>query len=343
MKNGFRQSMAWLHTWTGLLLGWLLFAIFLTGTIAYFRNEVTYWMQPELHGSGRGPDPVGQALARLAETAPHAASWSITLPDARNPTLALSWTDAAAPAAGGRDMGRTAHIDAGTGAVLHPCETAGGVFLYRFHFELYGLPRSVARWIVGIATMAMFVAIVSGVITHKKFFKDFFTFRPRKGQRSWLDMHNMTAVLALPYHVMVTFSGLVLFAATLMPLVVDRAGPRAQRSPPVATKSLHAPPQLTPLAPLIAQAEVDWAMPVGRILVEKLDQHAPEIVLVPRRNSVVTVHSSSGSNGIERMRFDGTDGRLIQSTGASDASATVRFSNALGSLHRARFADNGLR
>ena len=66
MKNGFRQSMAWLHTWTGLLLGWLLFAIFLTGTIAYFRSEVTYWMRPELHGSVQGADPAGLALARLA-------------------------------------------------------------------------------------------------------------------------------------------------------------------------------------------------------------------------------------------------------------------------------------
>lgn len=33
MKEGFRQAMAWLHTWTGLIFGWLLFAIFLTGTL----------------------------------------------------------------------------------------------------------------------------------------------------------------------------------------------------------------------------------------------------------------------------------------------------------------------
>ena len=35
MKEGFRQAMAWLHTWAGLTFGWLLFAIFLTGTLAY--------------------------------------------------------------------------------------------------------------------------------------------------------------------------------------------------------------------------------------------------------------------------------------------------------------------
>ena len=31
MKNGFRQSMAWLHTWSGLLVGWVLFLVFAMG------------------------------------------------------------------------------------------------------------------------------------------------------------------------------------------------------------------------------------------------------------------------------------------------------------------------
>ncbi|HAB08009.1 MAG TPA: hypothetical protein DCE38_06005, partial [Alcanivorax sp.] len=36
--------MAWLHTWSGLLLGWLLLAMFVTGTSAYFREEISLWM-----------------------------------------------------------------------------------------------------------------------------------------------------------------------------------------------------------------------------------------------------------------------------------------------------------
>src|SRR5690606_14142369 len=113
-------------------------------------------------------------------------------------------------------------IDSATGEVLQARETRGGSFLYRFHFELYGLPRIWARWIVGIATLLMLVAIISGVITHKKIFKDFFTFRPGKGQRSWLDAHNATAVFALPFHIMITFSGLLLLLFTLMPWGVNQ-------------------------------------------------------------------------------------------------------------------------
>ena len=80
MKDAFRQSMAWLHTWTGLLLGWLLFAMFATGTAAYFQDEITRWMQPEVTGR---PDPVVAAegaVRFLQTTAPDAKRWFITSP-----------------------------------------------------------------------------------------------------------------------------------------------------------------------------------------------------------------------------------------------------------------------
>jgi hypothetical protein len=48
MKEHFRQSMAWLHTWTGLLAGWVMFFVFVTGTAAFFNDEITRWMKPEL-------------------------------------------------------------------------------------------------------------------------------------------------------------------------------------------------------------------------------------------------------------------------------------------------------
>src|SRR3546814_15787121 len=85
------------------------------------------------------------------------------------------------------------------------------------------MPRTVARWIVAFCTMFMLVAIISGIVTHKRIFKDFFTFRPRKGQRSWMDAHNVVAVLALPYHLMITYTGLVALMFIVMPSPVQLA------------------------------------------------------------------------------------------------------------------------
>lgn len=81
-------------------------------------------------------------------------------------------------------------------------DTFGGDFLYRLHYELH-MPPVWGRWLVGAATMAMLVTLISGVITHRRIFADFFTFRPKKGgRRAWLDAHNILGVPALPYHLM---------------------------------------------------------------------------------------------------------------------------------------------
>lgn len=223
-QEGPRQSMSWLHTWASLILGWLLYAIFLTGTLSFFQNEISIWMKPEFHQSVPQKSQIEQtrvALAYLQQHHPDAGSWAIQLPNSRQNTTILNIRGAGEdPRA--RRGGTRLTIDSATSEVLQARETRGGSFLYRFHFELYGLPRIWARWIVGIATLLMLVAIISGVITHKKIFKDFFTFRPGKGQRSWLDAHNATAVFALPFHIMITFSGLLLLLFTLMPWGVSQ-------------------------------------------------------------------------------------------------------------------------
>lgn len=222
--EGPRQSMSWLHTWASLILGWLLYAIFVTGTLSFFQNEITVWMKPELHQSVPSQSQIQHsqvALNYLQKNHPDAGSWSIQLPNSRQNTTVVNVRGANEdPRA--RRGGQRIILDSATGEVLEARETRGGGFLYRFHFELYGLDRIWARWIVGIATLLMFVAIISGIITHKKIFKDFFTFRPAKGQRSWLDAHNATAVFALPFHLMITLSGLLLLLFTLMPWGVER-------------------------------------------------------------------------------------------------------------------------
>lgn len=222
--EGPHQSMAWLHTWASLILGWLLYAIFLTGTLSFFQTEISNWMKPEFHQSVPSESQLEHtqvALKYLQQNHPNAGSWTIQLPNSRQNTTTLNIRkEGEDPRA--RRGGERVTIDSSTGQLLEARETRGGSFLYRFHFELYGMPRIWTRWFIGLATMFMLVAIISGIITHKKIFKDFFTFRSGKGQRSWLDAHNATAVFALPFHIMITLSGLLLLLFTLMPWGVNQ-------------------------------------------------------------------------------------------------------------------------
>lgn len=231
MKEGFRQCMAWLHTWTGLVVGWILFFVFLTGTTGYVKDEINRWMQPERPMQQANYAPTAQQLTQALtflsqhDDAKHVERWGINLQNAErgHENLELNWS---LPAKEGEAYGAygQATLDTTTGqpyAGAHPPRaTGGGQALFTLHYTLHYIPYDWGIRIVGICTMFMFVALISGIITHKKIFKDFFTFRSGKGQRSWLDAHNVLGVIALPFYLMVTYSGLIFFLNAYMPLGV---------------------------------------------------------------------------------------------------------------------------
>lgn len=371
--EGLRPSMSWLHTWSGLLLGWLLYAVFFTGTLSYFLDEVNVWMKPELHASQPGPDSARLALQTMERIAPAATTWTLTLPGERHNTVQASWREPGA--AQGRAGTQRAEIDAGTGEVLTPRETPGGNFLYRFHFELYAMPREWGRWIVGIATFAMLVAIISGVITHKKIFSDFFTFRPRKGQRSWLDAHNASAVLALPFHFVLTFSGLLLLMYMLMPFGRDAAyggdveafnadrraaiGMAAaqggaqgagQAGQPNATRDgagrggrgpreAPAPAPLADVGPMLTEAAHRWPGGAETITVNAPGTARATVELRQGGSDSLL----SGRGGAQRLLFDGTSGSLVDAPAPPAPSAANATYNVLAAVHLGRFAGPGMR
>ena len=229
MKESFRQCMAWLHTWVGLVVGWILFFVFVTGTAGYVDDEITRWMEPERPLPmqvlpEQSSQMLDQALTQLQAHAPaESKAWTIILPhQALNPRatqgLSIGWEEMPQPGQRARRGGE--ELDPVTGQIqteTEPRATAGGTGLYRMHYALHYIPYPVAIWLVGICTMLMLLAVITGVVTHKKIFTDFFTFRPGKGQRSWLDAHNIVSVMSLPFFLMITYTGLIFFMSIYMP------------------------------------------------------------------------------------------------------------------------------
>ncbi|MDY0206711.1 MAG: PepSY-associated TM helix domain-containing protein [Pseudomonas sp.] len=345
----FRQANSWLHTWSGLLVGWLLYAIFLTGTLSFFNNEISVWMKPEQHSFVADQHSAEQALTVLNKLAPDAQRWSVRLPSVRDNATQISYL-----ASGEKDergAGTSLLVNPQTGEVVEPRDTRGGSFFYRFHFQLYGIPVLTARWLVALATMFMFVAIISGVITHKKIFKDFFTFRPAKGQRSWLDAHNATAVLALPFHFMITYSGLLLLMFVFMPYGMNKAydGDRRQflNESEVFQNRMAARPSLSsadlqqkmmlPFAQLIADANSQLQRPIGSILIQQPNTEAAHIEI---RESGANTIVNRGRGA--RLVYN-AQGQLLEKDDAQPLAVSSAIYNVFTSLHLIRFADVPLR
>ena len=215
MKETFFRSMTWLHTWVGLTVCWLLFLVFFAGTLSFFRHEISLWQQPAFHSasvqevtSQRQAEQIEFAFTRFSETAPVADNWRVTFPTQRKPALALTYQ--ALRDDNKRGTRTTEYYDAASFAPIEDMrDTKGGNFFYRLHFDLHYLDRGLARWIVGFASLFMLVALISGVVIHKRIFKDMFSFRRKKGTRTWLDAHNLSSVVALPFHIMITYTGIV--------------------------------------------------------------------------------------------------------------------------------------
>jgi uncharacterized iron-regulated membrane protein len=214
VKKTFTLSMDFLHTWCGVVFGWLLFVILLTGSIAVFYGELNYWLTPEIRG-GLKPDPqrslaVGEQYLRA--NAGESRLWRITLPTTREPVLKVIWRQ--------EDGANTTRLlDPETGGEIAR-RTEGGSFYLEVHEGLH-IDRNqnlTGFIIVCFAGMAMIVACISGVVVHKRIFRDMFLFRPRASpQRAWLDAHNVLGVLALPFHVMMAFTGILLLYWLFIP------------------------------------------------------------------------------------------------------------------------------
>lgn len=336
--------MAWLHTWTGLVLGWVLFFMFVTGTAGYFDTEIDRWMQPELPVAGQVDvmHAARTARARLEQVAPNASSWFINMPLDRNaPYLGISWKGASAGKVSGHEQ-----LDAAHGMPLSARETGGGNLLYRMHWKLHYLPQVVSDWAVGVATMFMLVALITGVIVHKKIFTDFFTFRPGKGQRSWLDAHNVTSVISLPFQLMITYSGLIFMMYTYMPLVVAAYyGPGADKLQAFTDEAFPSQKQVNATgvyAPLVSLDEVIRAAQAryGANHVRYLEVRHPNdesARVIAYGNLAAGPLRSAG-----RMVFDGVSGELLAEQPEVTSGAKVARDVMLG-LHEGLFAGPVLR
>lgn len=331
METPFRTSMNWLHTWAGVVLGGLLFAIFWSGTLSVFDREIDLWMAPTNRVAPPiGPISIDRAIDQMSGELAQSQEWYIMPPADRQPTLRIVYR------AG--DNYPTRHIDPRTGEMLASARTLAGTgFILPFHQELYLHAANVGIWLVGFAGMAMLALMVSGVVIHRKIFADFFTFRPtRKSRRVLLDLHNMAGVLGLPFHIAITLSGVAIFAATYFPsgaralynepkaLFADGMGGTYRR----AASDVPAGRQVS-LDAIAAKAQQMWGDGAVEMITVTNPADAAGYITVERSTDTTVTHFT------EKAWFDVQSGALLYRTAPTrPAMRTTQF---LAGLHLVRF------
>lgn len=327
----FRASQNWLHTWSGVILGSLLFVIFWMGTLSVFDREIDKWMAPMLRlPSQKTPVSFDALRPTLAEAiAVRSPFWSVQLPTDREPTIRVSWRQS------GERVLR--HLDPATGAALpDPGTLAGTRFLYPFHYMLHIRIWQLGTWIVGLASMAMLALCISGVVIHRKIFMDFFTLRLRtKPRRLLLDLHNFAGVLGLPFHFMITLSGLIIFNTVYFPSIWqipyhgDRAAFGREAFGLYERPPARLPGSLSSLDAMAANAQRLWGGVAPRSLTLRYPGDAAAFIQIARSNEDRVTAAP------DIATFDGATGHLLnERKGAPLPTATQRL---LSGFHLIQF------
>jgi uncharacterized iron-regulated membrane protein len=274
-NTSFRPSMNWVHTWAGVVLGALLFVIFWMGTLSVFDKEIDRWMQPQTRlANPTTLETIGYdkflEIARTAEPGKQLTKLQIGTANVRKPFATLN-------AAYADKTRRTLLVGPVTGRqIRQPSSLGGSGFLYPMHICLL-LPNVWGWWIVMFAAIAMMLLLVTGVIIHRKIFADFFTFRPgKKLRRSSLDLHNLSGTIFLPFHFLISFSGLMVFSGwyTSIPWFVAPASIgkpvtellyEADEYGHFAREATGRPGRVVALDPLVQQAQAIWKARHGTV------------------------------------------------------------------------------
>lgn len=326
---GFVKAVLAGHSALGLFFAALLYIVCLTGTLVVFHQETGTWEQPGAPTGQPSDAAFGIALNQMAEQAPVAQGdelHSVSLfANRQQPgrVTAHYYTD-------GGDYG--AHIvDVGTGDLLEREHVPYAEFLENLHIYLR-LPSPWGIYLVGLIGVAMLSLVVSGVLSHPRIFRDAFQFRRGGSKRlQEADLHNRLSVWALPFHIVVSFTGAFLglsfFVVGILAFVAydgdqDAAiaavlGPQAQE--------IHTPAPIPDVPSLIADArERSGLEKVNYIL---LDHAGTE-------GQVLTLELAAPDDLAtgELFYYDST-GAFLESPGATDGSLGAQTFAAMAPLH----------
>lgn len=376
MLNNFRLSMAWVHTWFGLVLGFVLMVAFFFGSLSVFDREIDRWAVPATRFEPQPmpsydnlladvytrltPDPVDMAATAkrvigelpAADTMPLVSLFAYTTH--RDPVLLIGGefgipNQPKDPADDHLHVHGRATVDPRTGEYLSDdALKIGSDWFYPLHYSLQLNWMYLGTYVVGLAGLVMLVALITGVIMHRKVFREFFTFRPNKRtQRSALDLHNMTGVVALPFHFFFAFTGLLIFAGfyyfpasqTLLKPLHDQHEVLEAAHTGLPHDEAGVPAPLASVDAMVAEAKRIWAErdmagEVGFLMIEHLGD----------ANGYVSIYRA-GSDRValvgEGIHFKASTGELLREDPPSPpVEAVAQF---LTGLHLQHFEHWALR
>ncbi len=286
-SRAFSAALLGAHSMIGILFCAALYLVCVSGTLSVLLDEFTVWERPD---TPRVTEVTAKRLAEITVDAyAHAKAAGldhdifIVTPSSTLPQLTVT--------AFKDDRHREWVADA-DGRLSDRPETPWTEFLREHHYNLH-LPAPYGAYLVGIIGTILLGSLGSGLLAHRRLFKDAFRLRwggsPRLANA---DLHNRIGIWALPFHLIVSLTGSLLGLAGLI---------------------------IGVLALIAYQGDQEKA--IGALLGPMATEDSRPAPLPDILPMIATIEAQAPGSPVSYVRFDhvGTAGQIVQiATGAPD-------------------------
>lgn len=216
-----------LHSWSGVILGFLLFVICFTGSVAMFaRDEVKSWENPALRlAVAETPLEMTETLDNWVSTKSQGqeiAFLRFLYPSVHSPVYIA---DMDVRLEDGTPLEFKAMWDTENGEPVQIKKDGFSYWLLEFHRNLM-FPdflggKFAGRIFVGLTGVMLLLTLISGIIAHTKITQEFFTLRYWRSVRlMWQDTHKVIGLWTAPFSAIIGFTGIALGMGPLVFILV---------------------------------------------------------------------------------------------------------------------------
>lgn len=327
ISPAFSGAMLSAHSLLGVIFGAAVYLMCVSGTLAVLTHEFELWETP-------GGPIVEQAspdlLARVSANAYALAKANriahdlyVNAPSPETPRLTVF-----AYGEDGRHLSWMADAD---GRLLPEVETPWTSFMRDHHYNL-NLPAPFGAYLVGIIGTLLLASLISGLLAHRRVFRDAFRLRLGGSPRlSNADLHNRIGIWALPFHLIVALTGSLLGLAGLIIGLLAMVAYNGDQEKAIGTllgPQATADGRSAPLPDLGAMmAQVERRAPGSDINMLRIEH-------IGTRGQLVAVGTSEAGHLTRQEGWSfGADGRFLAKLGYTDGTVGMRIYGMISPLH----------
>lgn len=208
-----------LHSWSGIVLGMLLYAVIFTGTVAVVADEIGEWSNSNYHQNLLLTTDLDETVRHLATITEKDYLDEISVYENDRQQVVYFFHTHKQNPSGEMDEYGIQYLLTPQGEIVYQREGFGSDiyaqddsyalsrFLVSIHTELH-IPSPWGLILTGILGLAMLIAAVSGFMMHRHLFTDMFAIRKqRNGQSLKRDSHTVAGTWSIPFAILLAFTG----------------------------------------------------------------------------------------------------------------------------------------